>query len=583
MVQQLDIQDKTPSGLLSEVWLHPTSLLGNPYSAACANSTHRQEFWWQLRVYTTSASFTGARVAVLALPDPSYSGGLSAGTVWGAVANGRGSMIDTSGNRTRDARFQIQGSTSMLSNARPPANMNMLGYADAVLITWLLQPPIALGQDSKINVTIMARCCLQGKNPVPGYLLAQLPHPTQQPDSRPNPGQRPDWILVKDHSVGPLPGDYMGDWAVWHTGDAWLAGGWYFSFKSAHGQVPTPSAQDPKIKGEPCWGCVYVSSDVFPEWETNRQHRGVPKYFACYLSPISRYVFLVGFTNFDWAQAQASGHTGLVPPDVELCITYTGSKPKWSQFSGDTDVVRTYFYEIWRADPGRVGQVYSSTFAITDSDYPQDTYALAPRASPNFTGQALAQPWLSLFHPTASTTNSLSGTTGSPWSREHLLLPRYSTARAGSMTSTASSSSWSCPQEEVAPTAPPMTLAELCQQLTKLATVAGGQFIPPDLPPVNPYKEGEGAEDDDTSSSSSAPQSQTSISTPELEPYDIGPDAAPPWCPQASNIEAPGQAPQPQPESSPPPAHENGLPNWTQLWLRALHYAGQAPAGPFLP
>lgn len=565
MVLQLDISSTTPTGLLSETWLHPTALLGNPYSAACANCTHRQEYWWQLRVYITSASFTGARVGVLALPDPSYSGGLTPATVWGAVANGRGSMIDSSGNRSREAKFQIQGSTTMLSNAHPPANMNMLGYADAILITWLLQSPIALGQDSKINVTIMARCCLQGRNPVPGYLLAQLPHPSDQPQTRPNPGQKPSWILDKGEGVGPVPGDRMGSWAVSHVGDAWLAGGWYFNFAGAHAPAPSGTQNDqPRIKGMPCWGCVYTSSDIYPEWETNRGHHAVPKYFACYLSPISRYVFLVGFTNFDWAQAQASGHTGLVPPDVELCIKYSGPEPTWSKFAGDTDKVQTYFYEIWRADPGRVGQVYTTVNEIQDGDYPQDTYSLATAP---FRVPTLAQPWPYLSPRTASTTNSLSETTSRPLTQQPLLQPRYSAARAGSMTSTSSSSSWSSspgPDSRVPPTAPQMTIEELTAQLTRLAACVGGQFLPPELPPVNPPADPQ--ED---------AQSQDSYSTPSDEQeLQRDPDLA-----QQSEAQPAGAQYTPE---SPLPQTPAGLPDWTTLWMRALQYAGQGPA-PGLP
>nr|QKN89006.1 MAG: polyprotein [Riboviria sp.] len=540
VAQQLDITSKTQAGLLSELWMHPTAMLGNPYSAVCANCTHRREFWWQLRVYTTSASFTGARVAVLALPDPSYSGGLTHGAVWGAVANGRGSMVDSTGNQQREARFQITGSTSVLSNARPPASGNMLGYADAVLILWLLQPPVALGADSRINVTVMVRVNLQGHNPVPGYLLTQLPNLTNQPPDRPQQGAKPAWIIKA--KTTPVPGDTMTDWSYWHTGDAWLAGGWYFIFHGAHGTAPSPSPGI-QILGNPLWGAVYTSSDTFPEWMTNRRHHAVPKYFACFLSPISRAVYLVGFTNFEWAKSQAAGLTGMVPPDVELCISYDNAQPKWSQFAGDTDKIQTYFYEVYRAEHGRYGSVYTTENEINAGDYPGDTWDLQAMASrlpldlQAFLQPPLAQPWQSPYHQTP---------TSMPWSSETslasprldlLLAPRYRVSSAHSMTSSSSSSRWSLQSEVLEPpppTAPPMTLEELQEQLTRLAM---------DLPD--------------------------------------------PGCgePQSEDLPEPERPPTPcPPDASPPPQHvDTGLPNWTLLWLRALQYAGLAPGTTLLP
>lgn len=459
----------------------------------------------------------------------------------------------------------------MLSNASPPSSGNMLGYSDAVLILWLLQAPIALGPDSSIDITIMARCCLQGHNPVPGYLLTQLPHPSNGEPSRPGAGQKPDWILKTD-GVSPVPGDKMTNWVVWHDGDAWLGGGHYFAFYQAHKPAPTASGNQVGCYGSPRVGSVYTSSDVFPEWETNYRRKAVPKYFAVFLSPISQVVFLVGFTNFEWAKNQAAGYTGLVPANVELSITYDRDTPKWSQFAGDTDKIQTYFYEVYRAEYGRSYPVYTTENPIQGTDYPADTRtgghdvpdwgSMTPYL-PVPLHPALAQPSPPASHQPPTSIRWLSETQSRSRSYNALLTPRYPTSRRNSLPSTDSSDWWSqggegpSQQAQVTPpppTAPNMTLDELMGQLTLLA-----QQVPPELaatlttqlqPPARPF-------DYDTTTDPGGPLQFSSDSEPEAGPSD----------------------------ASPPPVTPSGLPDWAKLWLRTLQIAGQVPPGgtPFVP
>lgn len=461
----------------------------------------------------------------------------------------------------------------MLSNASPPPG-NMLGYSNAVLVLWLLQAPVGLGENTQLNVTVLARVNMQGHNPVPGYLLTQLPSLGAHDPERPPASQKPDWIVRGGNTT--TTGDNMGDWAVNHTGDAWLAGGYYFHFHDQGKAAPTANGREVGIYGQPRYGCVYTSSDIYPEWETNRRHKAVPKYFATFKSPISGYVFLVGFTNYDWAKSQAAGYTGLVPPDVELCISYS-QPPRWSAFAGDHDKIQTYFYEVFRADPDRTGNIYTTVNQIQDGDYIQDTRQLAPSmphaqawmqqyAAPTFQHPPLA-PLPSQYHQVPATTAWSSVTTSNHSSFTVLLSPRYSGLPPPSTTSASSSEDWSqLDEEEVplatpvtppAPSAPPLTLEQLMEQLTMIA-----KSLPPDV--ANTLHENlmqqvetdEGESEQPFTPANTVESAQTSgTDTPPLD--------------QASEDSL--------------PRTRSGLPDWTSLWLRALQASGIAPGVPTMP
>lgn len=350
----ISITNNNRPGLILEQWLHPEALVGTPYATVCANHTHREELWWSLRIYMTTAATTGARLAAIAYPSPSSVSGLTLPQVWGAMANGRGCMIDASGNRSRDCRFRIRGATNMLSNTTPPSPQNFLGYCTASFQVWLLQPPIGLTEGSELNIVVLGRCCLKRVNPIPGFALGQTPIMQNAPVIPSN--KTPSWTF-KCETVG---GSLVNSRSVWflnHTGDAWLAGGMYFQF--ADPWTDSPPAQDtgstPKttLQGAPRYGSVYVSDRTFPEWMNNNQVKAVPKFFAAFKSPISNTVSLVGFTNFEWAKNQAIGSTGMVPPGAEMCVSYH----------------TTFFWG--QAFPALAGSAVGANFyAIFDSQWP---------------------------------------------------------------------------------------------------------------------------------------------------------------------------------------------------------------------
>lgn len=352
-----------------QLWLHPMALPNTPYATACSQHSHRQEVWWRFSVYCTSAATTGTRAAILALPDPVFSGGLSPETVWAAVKNGRAAMIDSVGNRSRESRFHITGSTNRLSNSYPPTNANMLGYSSACLCLYVLDTPIGL-TNASIAITVLAQARLVLFNPITGFLQLQTPQTDLEPGTI---TKIPDWqwrsAWTANTGTTPFaPDEYMVDnsWSFKHLGDAWLAGGHYFNFWSP-GRNPAPE----QIRGVPRCGCVYKTDHTWPtKWQTNRSEDYTPRYFATFQEPISKAIYLVGFENYQHAVNQASGSTGLVPPDVELCIKYA-TNPFWKDFHTFTSgslsngVCLINFYEVFRTEQPWSFPIYASANEIT--------------------------------------------------------------------------------------------------------------------------------------------------------------------------------------------------------------------------
>lgn len=365
-----DVPSTAPVGLLEQTWLHPLSLLGTPYAALCANSTHREEVSWQFKVFITTAGMTGARIGVIPVTDPTYTGQLNTDLVWGQICNGRGVMADVSGNSSVARTFHITGSTRVLSNAEPPASGNYLGYADAAVVIWVLQPPLGMARDTSLQVTTVARCRLRLKNPAPGFLASQMhtpgpgPDPTPQPS--PDPGRDYDWQL---NVTGAGTGEVSSKWLLSHTGDAWLAGGYYFQFYQAGGAMPG-NVDGLTLSGHPLEQAVYVCDHAFPEWQTAWGVNAIPKYFVIYWGPISHTVCLVGFTEYDHAKEQADGNTGAIPRNAELAIRYS-KPPTWREFLGDySSTVTCKFQKVyeagWSSSVYRSGNTELRTLVVRD-------------------------------------------------------------------------------------------------------------------------------------------------------------------------------------------------------------------------
>lgn len=334
-----------------------------------ANCTHRREDMWEFQCFITTATFTGCRMAVVALPDPSFdSYHISPELIWGAVMNRRGTMVEASGQTGRRTAFRIRTSTAVLSNASPPQAANMMGYSAAILLLYCLQPPIAVNEQTELAMTVMGRCLVRCINPVPGYSLFQTPiHHDNSPVA---PGATPAWVLEVSATAANAEMDGDDYWIGSHNGGAWLAGGMYFEFWKWGQNAPgsdnlTGSGQGKgvAIYGKPLRMSVYATQVVFPYWEDNDRSHKVPRYFVTFVNPIHHSVNMVGFQLQEHAMMQARGDTGMVPHGAELCLRYRGH-PKWLEVfpEGQGTRIVVKFFLIWTSDKAYPfgGPIYNS-------------------------------------------------------------------------------------------------------------------------------------------------------------------------------------------------------------------------------
>nr|QUS52788.1 hypothetical protein 3 [Mute swan feces associated tombus-like virus 5] len=351
------ITNSTPAGILDAYTLHPQTLPLTPYAAAVANHAHRREFRWDFRIYMTTATTTGTRMAVLVLPDPTHTTKLSADMVWSAVCNNRGVMVDSSGNMSRQASFSIRSATTTLSNAQPPGAENYLGYSSGTLNLWLLQPPLGITDSAvELQCTVMARCLLLAVNPLPGFALSQM----GLGENATVPHGPPAWQITRVTSKLPDSKSMYEStepWAKSHTGNIILAGGWYFDFWNHASKVPiagsssVPGTGESKgitIKGVPKTMTVYTCSSSFPQWQTNRRNYVTPKYFAVITGVVTSTCLMVGFNTMEDACNQVLKKWMAIPPEAELCIRYDKA-PTWGDFHPQNaqGEMHLTFYEVY--------------------------------------------------------------------------------------------------------------------------------------------------------------------------------------------------------------------------------------------
>lgn len=274
-------------------------------------------------------------------------------------------MIDSVGNTTRAGGFHITGSTLTLSNAQAPDNNNWTGFADGICTVWLLQPPLGLGTSTSLSVTVLARVDLTVHNPAPGFMSTFVtPSPTPQPgpSPTPTPGETPDWQIVLSFSqnTARMPEE----WILSHTGDAWLAGGYYFNFHNAGYNNPGP-VNKVEVKGKPHAYAVYKTDHAFGPWTTAWGLTGVPKFFVIFWGPISHTICLVGYTedSYQYAKDMADSNTGAIPRNTELAITY-GTYPTVLAFTGQSTITNPTTISFYTVYEG------SNKFAVYNNETP---------------------------------------------------------------------------------------------------------------------------------------------------------------------------------------------------------------------
>lgn len=212
-----------------------------------------------------------------------------------------GTMVTATGTTGRAARFTVTTSTDKMSNSKPTMG-SWVGHAAGILVVYLLDPPHALQGDQGLTITVMARVDMTVYNPMPGFLA-------WADEEKPSPTPQGGTLQQKVSSVGgTIPANN-------HTGTAWLAGGMYW-------QLVSGSTWSTDLTGELWVYAVYTSSHHPYNWENNDKAKFDPRYLVTWHEPSSGVIQMVGFVNYATAQAQAAGHTGMVPHGAELALQY---------------------------------------------------------------------------------------------------------------------------------------------------------------------------------------------------------------------------------------------------------------------
>lgn len=349
LLGQFQVGATTPAGPLELVVLHPANFPNTPYSAACMHHTHRVERQWDLKIEVTTATTTGARVAVFALPDPDWNPNtITPDMVWGSCLNGMGTLATVTGTGQTTSRFRLRTATNKLSNAHPNER-NYLGYSAAVLVIYLLERPIAVTGQAVLTVSVLARVDLEVYNPIPGFLAFNSDQP---PGPGPGPAPQPTaWSITIPKAK--LTANMDNTWYNSHEASAWLAGGIYLKLPPTR---PT-GATDVKVTGDPKSFAVYSATVEAIGWHDNRGHIKTPKYFVTWREPASSVNQIVGFEEFENAANQARGETGLVPGGAESCLIYSGTPGKWSDYwavPANVDVTISFVQQMLTSSSGSI-------------------------------------------------------------------------------------------------------------------------------------------------------------------------------------------------------------------------------------
>lgn len=355
---QHTIRSSTKTGALGEHLLHPQEFPGTPYYTTCVNHTHRIERSWQLQVHITSATFTGARVAVVPLNDPSVNQALmTTEMAWQQVANGKGAMVSSSGQTTRQFTIPIHGATRQLSNARPGDDINLLGYSTGMLYVMLLDSPIGLSAEAELIVTILGRVDVTPIGPFPGFIATENPAPTPAGDK----------ITVTVPNVA-----QAASIAPWYQQGEYLDQGGYWTCYGLVGTTPTPSTAWSKM---PDPHTIYVTHPLTTATWTGGSKTRVhaPTYFVVYTLATDGWWRMVGFTDLSAARLAASGRWTSESRYQEYSLEQEGfgeTGPAWNERWMFTDpgqavleVIPLQTMQVTRAQNGSTGGTRATGFS----------------------------------------------------------------------------------------------------------------------------------------------------------------------------------------------------------------------------
>lgn len=244
------------------------------------------------------------------------------------IANRMGSEYTVTSSTTQQRNFRVPTTTRTLSNSTSNTN-NQIGYSSGIVCLYLLDSPVALTGTGALKWDLMIRFDLTLIGPCSGFLDFATsggsgPDPGPTPGPTPTPTSSFTITMLASHAD-----DIMTD-GVWlnnHSGDSWLAGGYYLRFPDTRPSQVVADAQDGRdivITGNPQCFAVYRCS-VVAQGMTNDQIEYPIVWWATWHDVASKVIQVVGFKSSDknYAQSQVRKEEGAIPHGHQLCLCYT--------------------------------------------------------------------------------------------------------------------------------------------------------------------------------------------------------------------------------------------------------------------
>lgn len=323
------IHSDSPPGSLFQCILHPSNFQDTPYSRFCSDYLLRREDRVEVQLRCTTATTTGARIGFVVVTDPNWQNATpTRQLVLSLIANGNGSEYTVTQTTTQQRNFRVRTTTRMLSNS--VATGNTTGISSGTVIFYLLDAPVAITGSGVLQWDLMLRLDMTLFSPCASF------GDFSQGDIVPGPHTDAGFQIVLSAGASDDPMT-ENTWINSHTGDAWLAGGFYFRVP---GTRPSQLLNgDPNndvsvaITGNVQTYAIYTCS-VAVYGETNQKHPHPIKYWVSWHEPTNNLLQFVGFdsNHLSSARQMALKQEGGIGSDIQLCLFYDRKPmPKWKE------------------------------------------------------------------------------------------------------------------------------------------------------------------------------------------------------------------------------------------------------------
>lgn len=303
--------------MLSQHVLTPGVYPETPYFSACAHHTHREELEWELKIQTTTSSFTGSRIIALPLTNPEVDGPIpSLDQARTMVHNGAAAEATCTGGGTKSKAMKLVTATRIMSNSLP--GRDMLGYACGKIVVYSLDPLVGFGSGYQLSYSIMARVKLRLINPLPGFLFPPATPPTVSCTATITAG---GLIPIAVHSHG-----------------SYLDGGCYWTLVDAPGIISWEGAMRQ--------GIVYKCDKVAKAWQNNSSVASVPGFYVV-INP-GQLDYIVGFiSEADAFTAATRPHDVATGKDLSIVYNYVNNVKFSDRFNNPG--TKLVFTPYWKA------------------------------------------------------------------------------------------------------------------------------------------------------------------------------------------------------------------------------------------